>query len=84
MRPSIDDSWLGLDTLPGITICAKLYSKGTLEGGRRRGHQKKTWVDWTSHLMDELLPAANTRSYWQRISMSSSFLSSQRSDWLKG
>ncbi|KAH3838972.1 hypothetical protein DPMN_112390 [Dreissena polymorpha] len=46
--------------------------QGTLEGGRRRGRQKKSRIDnvkaLTSLPMDELLPAANSTPDWREIS----------------
>ncbi|KAH3891784.1 hypothetical protein DPMN_015892 [Dreissena polymorpha] len=50
-----------------------------LEGGRRRGRQKKSWMDnvkeWTSLTMDELLLAAHHRPDWQMIIVLSSLIS---------
>ena len=48
----------------------------TLEGGRRRGRQRKCWMDnieeWTSLPKPELLTRASCRKDWKRISAESS------------
>jgi hypothetical protein len=50
--------------------------QGTLEGVRRRGRRRKSWMnnvkEWKSLTMDALLPAAHDRPYWMKISVSSS------------
>ena len=55
---------------------------GTLEGGRRRGRQRKCWMDnikeWTSLLILELLTMASFRKDWKRISAESSLVSPRR------
>ncbi|KAI8509548.1 hypothetical protein Bbelb_133960 [Branchiostoma belcheri] len=47
------------------TSLAKTILQGTLEGGRKRGRQRKTWLDnikeWTSLNVPELLAAADRR-----------------------
>ena len=56
--------------------------QGTLEGGRRRGRQRKCWMDnskeWTSLPMPELLTRASCRKGWKRNSAESSPLSPRR------
>ena len=53
--------------------------RGTLEGGRRRGRQRKCWMDnikeWTSLPMSILPTRASCRKDWKRISADSSFVS---------
>ena len=43
----------------GTTASPKTILQGTLEGGRGRGQQRKSWMDnikeWTSKTMPELL-----------------------------
>ena len=50
---------------------SKTILQGTLEGGRRRGREKKCWMDnvkeWTSLPMPELLTRASCRKDWKRI-----------------
>ena len=49
----------------------KTTLQGTSEGGRRRGRQRKCWLEntqeWTSLQMPELLPTANFRKDWKGI-----------------
>ena len=63
------------DSLP------KTILQGTLEGGRRRGRQKKCWIDnikeWTSLPMPELPTRASCRKDWKRISAESSLMTIQ-------
>ena len=51
----------------------------TLEGGRRRGRQRKCWMDnikeWTYLSKPELLTRASCRKVWKRISVESSLKS---------
>ena len=51
----------------------------TLEGGRRRGRQRKRWMDnikeWTYLPMPELLTKASCRKDWKTISAESSLMS---------
>ena len=53
--------------------------QGILEGGRRRGRQRKYWMDnikeWTSLPMPELLTRASSRKDWNRTSVESSLMS---------
>ena len=59
---------------------SKIILQGTLEGGRRRGRQRKCWMDnikkkkRTSLLMSKLT-MASCRKDWERISAESSPLS---------
>ncbi|CAH1240819.1 WBSCR27 [Branchiostoma lanceolatum] len=61
---------------------AKTILQGTLEGGRRRGRQKKSWQDniaeWTSLSLSERLAAARNRRAWRQISIFTATLSPQR------
>ena len=54
----------------------------TVEGGRRRGRQRKCWMDnvkeWTTLPMPELLTMASRRQDWKRVSAESSLLCSRR------
>ena len=58
------------DSLPETIL------RGTLEGGRRRGRQRKCWTDnvneWTSLPTPELLTRASCGKDWTRISAESS------------
>ena len=57
----------------------KAILQGTLEGGRRRGRQKKCWMDnvkdWTSLPMPVLLTMASCRKDRKRVSAESSVVS---------
>ena len=61
---------------------SKTILQGTLEGGRRRGRQRKNWPEnikeWTSLNTQDLLTAAAQRPVWRRISCSASTLSPRR------
>ena len=54
-----------LDRVTHHDSLSKTILQGTLEGGRRRGQQRKFWMDnnkeWTSLLMPELLTKASCR-----------------------
>ena len=56
--------------------------RGTLEGGRRRGRQRKCWMDnikeWTSLPMPKLLAIASCRKERRRISAESSLVFPRR------
>ena len=60
-------------------ILSKTILQGTLKGGRRRGRQRKCWMDnikeWASLPMPELLIGASCRKDWKRISAESSLVS---------
>ena len=49
--------------------------QGTVEGGRKRGRQRKSWSDnvksWTEMTTPQLLTAAIDRPTWRRMSASS-------------
>ena len=53
----------------------KTVLQGTVEGGRRRGRQRKSWTDnireWTELSMPDLLTTAQNRADWRRKSYSS-------------
>ena len=55
------------------SLC-KTIMQGTVEGGRRRGRQRKSWSDdvktWTDLTMPELLTAVLDRPAWQKMSAS--------------
>ena len=57
---------------------SKTIPQGTAEGGRRRGRQRKWWMDnikeLTSLPMPELLTRASCRKDWKRISAESSLM----------
>ena len=61
---------------------SKTILQGTLEGGRRRGRQRKCWLDnvkeWISLPIPELLTRASCRNDWKRISAESSIMSPRR------
>ena len=52
---------------------SKTILQGALEGGRRRGRQRKCWMDnvrqWTSLPMPELLTRAFYRKHWKRVNL---------------
>ena len=58
---------------------SKTILKGTLEGGRFLGQQRKCWMDnikeWASTPTPELLTMASCRKDWKRISAESSLMS---------
>ena len=76
------------------TVCtnwapfAKTIFHGSLEGGRRRGRQRKCWLDnvkeWTPLPMPELLTMASRRKDWKRISAESSVMSPPTTRSVKG
>jgi hypothetical protein len=59
--------------------------QGTVEGGRKRGRQKKNWQDnvkeWTDLTIPDLIHTTNDRPLWRRISASSAlrYLDNSRS-----
>ena len=63
---------------------AKTILQGTLEGKRKRGRQKKSWLDniteWTNQPLHQLLPATLDRERRRVISAASSFMFPLRSD----
>ena len=50
----------------------KTILQGTVEGGRRRGRQRKCWFDnvkdWTKLQVSELMTVAQDRQKWRKIS----------------
>ena len=82
-------AWLGHVTR--YNSLSKTIPLVTLEAGRRRGRQRKYWMDnvkeWTSLPMPELLTMAFCRKDWKRISDESSLMFSRRSnrsrDWIE-
>ena len=61
---------------------SRTIPQSTLEGGRRRGRQRKCWMDnikeWTYLPLPELLTMASCRKDWKRISAESSLKSPRR------
>ena len=61
---------------------AKTILQGTLEGKRKRGRQKKSWLDnikeWTNQPVQHLLEATQDREGWKKISAASSLMSPLR------
>ncbi|XP_076436120.1 uncharacterized protein LOC143275729 [Babylonia areolata] len=59
-----------------------LLGQGTVEGGRKRGRQRKSWYDnikeWTDMTLPDLLVQAEDRVAWRRTSVSSALRSPQR------
>ena len=72
--------WFGHVTHHGSL--SNTIPQGTLESGRRRGRQRKCWMDnvkeWTSLLMPQLLTRASCRKDWKGISAESSLMSPRR------
>ena len=66
-------AWFG--HVPRHDSLSKTILQGTLEGGRRRGRQRKCWMDnikeWTSLPIPELLTRTSYRKDWKRISAGS-------------
>ena len=62
--------WFGC--VPFHDSLFKVILQGTLEGGRRRGRQRKCWMDnvkkWTPLATPELLTVVPCRKDWKRIS----------------
>ena len=63
------------------TLC-KTILQGTIEGGRRRGRQRKSWIDniksWTESTVPELLTASRDRPGWRTLAASSALRSPRR------
>ena len=63
------------------SLC-KTIMQGTIEGGRRRGRQRKNWTDniksWTGLSTPELLAAASDRDAWRKLSHASALRSPLR------
>ena len=61
---------------------SKTILQGTVEGGRKRGRQRKRWSDnvkeWTDLTMPDLLSTAADRPAWRRTSVSSALRSPLR------
>ena len=57
---------------------AEMILKGTVQGGRRRGSQKKRWEDniteWTGLKLDEALRKAENREEWRTVVARSSLV----------
>jgi exonuclease III len=60
----------------------KTILQGTVQGGRRRGRQRKCWFDnikeWTNLQMSELLTVAQNRQEWRNLTAEVSIHSPQR------
>ena len=61
---------------------SKTILQGTVEGQRRRGRQKKMWIDnvkdWTEMSLPRLLEKANDRQAWRKTVSSASSKSPRR------
>ena len=61
---------------------SKTILQGTVEGGRKRGRQRKSWSDnvktWTDLTTPQLLTASTDRPAWRRLSASSALRSPLR------
>ena len=61
----------------------KTVLQGTLEGGRKRGRQSKTWLDnvkeWTRMDSPNLIRTAEDRPAWRDLTRKSSYMSPRRS-----
>ena len=61
---------------------SEIILQGTLEGGRRRGRERKCWMDniieWTSLPMSELLTRVSCKKDWEMIYAESSLMSPRR------
>ena len=57
---------------------AKMILQGTVQGGRRRGRQKKRWEDniteWTGLKLGEALRKADNREEWRKVVAQSSLV----------
>ena len=66
---------------------SKAITQGTVEGGRRRGRQRKSRSenvkDWTEMTIPDLLLMAANRTAWRRTAASSALRSSQRLQMLR-
>jgi hypothetical protein len=60
----------------------KTIVQGTVEGGRRRGRPRKSWLDnikdWTEMTMPDILTQAHDRPAWNRTAVSSALRSPRR------
>ena len=63
------------------SLC-KTILQGTVEGGRKRGRQRKSWSDnikeWTDLTMPELLAKSTDRLAWRWTTSSSALMSPRR------
>ena len=68
--------WYGHKTRS--TGLAKMILQGTVQGGRRRGRQKKRWEDnvteWTGLKLGEALRKAENREEWRTVVARSSLV----------
>ena len=68
--------WYGHKTRS--TGLAKMILQGTVQGGRRRGKQKKIWEDnvteWTGLKLGEALRKAGNREEWRTVVVRSSLV----------
>ena len=70
--------WYGHKTRS--TGLAKMILQGTVQGGRRRGRQKKRWEDvteWTGLKLGEALRKAENREEWRTVVARSSLVPQQ-------
>ena len=72
--------WYG-NTTRHNSLC-KTILQGTVEGGRKRGRQRKSWLDnvteWTELPLQDTLTQAAERPRWRRTSVSSALKSPRR------
>ena len=74
-------SWFG-HTVRHDSLC-KTVMEGTVEGQRRRGRQRKMWMDnikeWTGLKFENILEKAYDRDEWRRVVRSASHAFPRRS-----
>ena len=79
-------SWFGHVTRHNTL--SKTILQGTVEGGRRKGRQRKSWVEdiksWTMLEMPELLTVTQDRTNWRRLSSVAALMSPPRPGRVKG
>ena len=61
-----------------LTRLAKMILQGTVQGGSRKGRQKKTWggiiSEWTGLGLGEALRKAEDREEWRKVVVRSSLM----------
>ncbi len=66
---------------------SKTILQDTVEGGRRRGHQRKSWTinlkEWTDRPWPQLFKTAQDRDQWRALSATSSLMSPRRPNRLR-
>ena len=70
---------------PKEPLLTRKETETCMRSGRRRGRQRKCWLDnikgWTYLPIPELLTRASCRKDWKRIFAESSLMSPRRSNW---